>query len=190
MNLTFDNAKLLAVIGAVLGLLSAVSATLGLVGLILYLLGLYTLSKHYRDTRIFTYALIAELAGIIAFALLAIAVALIFYAATVPPPGPMAENHATLLITALGALALAILVGAAIATGYFKKRLMEVLAPHASDPGLAGLAAKLYWYGGILSIILIGLILIFIASIIEIIVLWGLQPPTQETETTTPQYTA
>jgi uncharacterized membrane protein len=41
---------------------------------------------------------------------------------------------------------------------------------------VAGWAAKLYWYGAILTIILIGLLLLLFAEILEVIVLATLRP--------------
>lgn len=170
MELDFDTAKLLAVIGLVLSLLGGMSAALGIVGVVLYLIGMYSIAEHYRDRSIFTYALIASV-GVAAAAVVASLVVFSAMFAALSFSG--SSGGLGMAILAVGFL---ILVGAAVALGYYKKKLMERLGPHASDPGLARLAAKLYWYGGLLTIILVGAILILIAEILEIIVVWGLKP--------------
>ncbi len=170
LDLDFDTAKLLAVIGLVLSLVGGYSAALGIVGVVLYLIGMYSISQHYRDGSIFTYALIASVGVAVAAVIAGIVLFSVFFAA-------LSVTGSSSLGLAAVVAGFLVLVGAAVALGYYKKKLMERLGPHAGDPGLAGLAAKLYWYGGLLSIILVGFILILVAEILEIIVVWGLRPP-------------
>ena len=170
LDLDFDTAKLLAVIGLVLSLVGGFSAALGIVGVVLYLIGMYSVSQHYRESGIFTYALIASV-GVAVAAVVAsfILLSTVFVVVSFTGSGSLG-------VVALTAGFL-VFVGAAVALGYYKKKLMQLLEPRASDPGLARLAAKLYWYGGLLSIVVVGFILIFVAEIFEIIVVWGLKPP-------------
>jgi uncharacterized membrane protein len=167
----YSTAKILAILGALLALLGSYGGMqiLGLAGLVLYLVGMYGLADAYGNRDIFTYALIASVGAILFVVLMAMLIFGLVFAV-----GPAAGAG-----LGLGVLVLAyvVLVVAALIIGYYKKKLMEALAPHA-DSGLAGITGKLYWYGGLLSIIIIGFILIALAEILEIVVLATLREPT------------
>lgn len=164
--LSFDSSKLVAAVGLILALAGFVSLALGLIGVAVYLVGMYGLSQNYGSREIFNYALLAEIAGI-ALAALASGVLL----AGVVHGGRIVAMLAMLFF-------LLLLWGAAIVYGYFKMRLLGVLASYG-DSGLASLAAKLYWYGGLLAILFVGVFIQLVGLILEVVFLFSLRPPSQ-----------
>ncbi|NOZ88903.1 MAG: DUF996 domain-containing protein [Crenarchaeota archaeon] len=161
--LDYGVSKLVALVGAALGALGVANEAVGLLGTILYLVGFYSLSRYYREERMFYYALYSSVAWMVAAAVFAGLVAGAVF------------GGAALVLVAL-ALGLLLLWGAAIVAGYYKQRLMELLAPHG-DAKLAGLAGKLYWYGGLAAIIIVGLVIQSVAMLVEVVVILSLQPP-------------
>ncbi|MET1128274.1 MAG: DUF996 domain-containing protein [Thermoproteota archaeon] len=165
MNLR--TAKVLASIGLVLSILSTAKATLGLVGVILYLVGMYHIAAYYGKREMFNYALISTVgftAAVIVIAFL-VGIGAVLGGLAAGPAG----------IGASLVVGLVLLYVAVLFMGKYKSDLMGILAPH-SDEKVAGWAAKLYWYGAILTIILVGLLLLLLAEILEVVVLATLRP--------------
>ncbi|ALL01955.1 hypothetical protein Pyrde_1912 [Pyrodictium delaneyi] len=161
-----DTAKILAVAGLILSMLSFIHATLGLVGLVLYLAGMYHIGQHYNKREVFRYALVSTVgftAALIAIALLVGLGALLGTLAA----GPMGVGASIAAGLALAYIAILLM-------GKYKRDLMRTLAPHSSS--IAEWAARLYWYGAILAILLVGLALLLIAQVLEAIVLATLRP--------------
>lgn len=162
----FSIAKALAVVGAVLGFLGSIShGVLSLLGVILYLVGMYALSQYYRRPEIFTYAFMASVGVVVAA--LAIGYLISALVAGFAPTAPPVELGLALLL-------FLVMYGAVILIGKYKRDLMRILGEY-SDSNLADLAGKLYWWGAILTIIVVGLLLVLIAGMLEIIVLAGLR---------------
>ncbi len=165
MNLTL--AKILAIAGLLLTLLFGSHGIASIAGLILYLIGMHGLREAYGEERIFRYALYSSIAVLVAVIVIAVVVGVGIL---------MAPLTGGLSIGATVAAGLAILYAAVLATGYYKKKLMETLAPHA-DSGIARLTGKLYWYGAILTIVIVGLLIVLLAAILEAIVIATLRQP-------------
>ncbi|WP_048061418.1 DUF996 domain-containing protein [Hyperthermus butylicus] len=159
MNLNL--AKLLVIAGIIVSLLSSGHPSAAIIGLVLYLVGMYGLASYYEQSEILRYALISTvgfLAGVVV-AVLVMGLGSIFAGLLAGPPG-----FGTAIIAGLVLLYISML-----AMGYYRRRLMEILARYG-DEGLARLTGKLYWYGAILTIIIIGFIVLLIASILELVV--------------------
>lgn len=157
----FSTAKILAIIGLILGLVGGGHAALATIGLVIYLIGMYGLAEHYGRRELFHYALYATIGMIIA----------IIAAAVIIGIGVLtgAFTHGFSIGAGVVAGFIVLYIGVLIA-GKYNRDLMQALGEYG-DKGLADLSAKLYWYGAILTIILVGLLLVFIAEILEIIVL-------------------
>jgi len=175
-------AKLLAIVGLVLGLLSILSSSgwVSLISIILYLVGMYAISQYYGRPEIFRYAFLASIGVAVAALIIILLIAVFAIGAAIAAP----ELGAVMLVV----LVLLVMYGAVVFMGKFKRDLMRVLGEY-SDPNLADLAGKLYWWGAILVVVLVGAFLLLIAFILEVIVLAGLREK-RKTSITTPEYTA
>lgn len=165
MDLT--TAKALAALGLIASMLSPLHSALGLIGLALYIAGMYYVAEYYGRREMFRYALVSTvgfIAALIAIALL-VGVGAFLGALAAGPIGLGASIAAGLALAYIAVLFM----------GKYKRDLMTTLAPH-SDRGIAELAARLYWYGAVLTILLVGLALLLIAQVLEAIVLATLRP--------------
>jgi uncharacterized membrane protein len=139
------------------------TAVIGFVGIILFLIGMHSLSEYYNEPGIFRNALYSFLTGIIGVVVLIVVIAA-FAIGSIASGGSSTLSTVVsgilgfLLIVFLGALVISI-ISAIFARNAFKK-LGETSG--VSSFNTAGL---LYLIGGILSIVLIGSILIWIAWI-------------------------
>jgi uncharacterized membrane protein len=167
--LEFETAKILAIIGLVLMIVGSGHFAVGIVGLVLYLVGLYYLSNTYGREEIFSYALKAIIGFFVALIIIVSVIGVSILT------GAFSGGHIGLGIGVV--LGWIILYLAMLYYGLNKRDLMNVLGEYG-DKSLANLAAKLYWYGAILTIIVIGILLVFIAEILEIIVLATLKQQT------------
>jgi uncharacterized membrane protein len=154
--------KILAVLGLIVMLVGSSNIGANIIGVVLYLVGMYMIADRLNNKDIFRFALISSIAlavGVIIAAIIVGAGALLGFLTLHPG-------------VALGTMivALVIVYIAILATGWFKKRLMEQIEPH-TETIVAVWAGRLYWWGAILTIIIIGLLLVFIAMILEIIAL-------------------
>ncbi len=157
----FSTAKILAIIGLILGLVGSGHAALATIGLVIYLIGMYGLAEHYGRNELFQYALYATIGMIIA----------IIAAAAIIGVGVLTGTFTHgFSISASMVIGFIILYIGVLIAGKYNRDLMQALSDYG-DKGLANLSAKLYWYGAILTIILVGAFLVFIAEILEVIVL-------------------
>ena len=171
MNVNFEYSKTLAGEGSILLLLSIVPYVgwvLGIIGVVLLLRGLKELSNYYQDETIYQNSLTGVKFYIIAIIAAAVAVgALIigigtatnfkFKTGFVPTAG-------------FGAGLATFFVGLVIAFVFYilaTSRLRKTFNTLAQKSGEASFttAGKLLWWGAILTIVLVGFILIFVAWI-------------------------
>lgn len=171
-----ESSKTLAAVGALLLFLSFVPVV-GIVGIILLFLGLKGLSEYYRDESIFSSALkgliygIIGIIGVSAFVvLLGSFGAIIFGAAAV----------IGLVIGVIAALVIAFVFYLLMAMNL--KQAFEALAQKSGENGFRT-AGNLLWWGAILTIILVGLVLVWIAWIILALAFFSMKlAPTQPTQ--------
>lgn len=140
----------------ILGFIPYVGIILSIIGLILLLISLNDLSKALNNKNILENAIKAMISGIILF-ILVMSIELVGFSAGIFAP--------TFIITVI------IFYAAAIAIGYFYREVYRNLASslkeNLKDPAVEEFenAAKWYWYGGLTTIVIVGMVFSFIADI-------------------------
>jgi uncharacterized membrane protein len=172
MNVNFEYAKTLAGEGSILLLLSLVPYAgwiLGIIGVVLLLRGMKELSSYYQDEKIYQNSLTG-----VKFYIVAIIAAAVAIAAMVIGIGSATSFKFTIesfvltagfgigLIAFLGGLVIAFIFYV-LATTHLR-RTFNTLAQKSGEASFTT-AANLLWWGAILTIIVVGLLLIFIAWI-------------------------
>jgi len=173
MNVNFEYAKTLAGEGSILLLLSLVPYAgwiLGIIGVVLFLKGVRELSNYYQDKEIYQsswtgvkFYIVAIVAAAVAIASMVIGVgsALGFNFAR-GATFVFTEGFAVGLVVFLGGLIIAFVFN--ILAALSLKKTFKSLAEKSGE-GSFDTAGNLLWWGAILSIILVGFLLIFIAWI-------------------------
>ncbi|MCL5878021.1 MAG: DUF996 domain-containing protein [Candidatus Bathyarchaeota archaeon] len=171
-----DSSKTIAAIGALLLFLSFIPA-LGIIGIILLLIGMKGLSDYYRDESIYKSALKGLIFGIIgiiavsAFSMLSFLGGLI----TTPVLGPLAIIGGIIGIIVL--LVVAFIFYLLMAMNF--RKAFNVLAERSGENNFRTAGTLLFW-GAILTIIVVGLLLIWIAWIIAALAFFSMKlAPTQ-----------
>ena len=186
MNVSFEYSKTLAGEGAILLLLSLVPYAgwiLGIIGVILLLRGMKELSNYYQDEEIYKNSLTGVKFYIVALVAAAVAIAAIiigvgsatgftFKTGFVPTVG-----FGVGLIAFFAGLIVAF-VFYVLATSHLR-RTFNTLAQKSGEASFTT-AGNLLWWGAILSIILVGLVLIFIAWIFATIGFFTMKPQQQQ----------
>jgi len=184
--ISFEYSKTLAGEGAILLLLSLVPYAgwiLGIIGVILLLRGMKELSNYYQDEEIYKNSLTGVKFYIIALVAAGVAVTALligigsatgfkFTTGFVPTAG-----FGVGLITFLAGLIVAF-VFYVLATSHLR-RTFNTLAQKSGEASFTT-AGKLLWWGAILTIVLVGLVLIFIAWIYATIGFFTMKPQQQQ----------
>jgi len=185
--MSFEAAKTLGGVGAILATLSFLHWIIGVVGLVLLIIALKGLSEYYEKPSIFNNALIALILGIVGIAIIGVALIGALLAAfgigglTHPSFGPPPHFPLAFLGTILVGL-IATFVVFVISAVFFRRSLNELA--ESSGESLFRTAGLLYLIGAVLLIILVGGIVILISFILIAIAFFTLKPK-QETTTTT-----
>lgn len=165
---------------------------LSLIGVILLLIGIKGLANFYKDQGIFNNALYSVITGIVGsiVAVVAVVISAVAVFASLGIDLSTIESWASLgtdigaifadfnfstIWTLIGALAvgLVILFVAVIISMYFCRKSLDKLATK-SNVGLFGTAGLLMLIGAVLSIVLVGLILIWIGLILATVAFFQL----------------
>ena len=169
MNVNFEYSKTLAIEGSILLLLSLipyVGWVLGIVGVVLLLRSMKEFSNYYQDEKIYQDSLTGVKYYIIAIVAAAVAIA----AFTIGIWSATAFTSAFTLTAGFGIGLAAFIAGLVVAFVFYVlasshlKRTFNTLADKSGEGSLAT-AGTLLWIGSILTIIGVGLILIFISWI-------------------------
>jgi uncharacterized membrane protein len=188
--MSVEPGKSLAGIGALLMVIGTFVPFLGIVGLILMLVGMKNLSEYYKDQSIFQNALYALIFGIIGIAALAfIIVGLIFGGSLLGisfgPAGGITGGLIGFFVGIILALVVAFVFYILLAV--YLRRSFDSLADK-TGVGLFRTAGLLLFIGAILTIILVGLILIFVAWILVTVAFFSIPtaspPPPQQPQPT------
>ncbi len=185
--MSMEPGKSIAGIGALLLIIGSFIPFLGIVGLILLMIGLKYLADYYKDNNIFNNALYGIIFGIIgvaaaAFLLIAVIFGGSFLGIGYAPGGEIGGN----IIAFLGGILIALVVAFIfyILMALYLKRAFDALAGR-SGIGMFRTAGMLLLIGAILTIVLIGLILIFVAWILLTVAFFSMsssqQPPPAQT---------
>ena len=186
MNVSLEYSKTLAGEGAILLLLSLVPYAgwiLGIIGVVLFLRGVKELSNYYQDEEIYKNSLTGVKFYIIALVAAGVAIAALivgigsatgftFKTGFVPTAA-----FGVGLITFFAGLIVAF-VFYVLATSHLR-RTFNTLAQKSGEASFTT-AGKLLWWGAILTIVLVGLVLIFIAWIYATIGFFAMKPKQQQ----------
>jgi len=170
MNESFEHSKTLAGVGAILLLLGFVPYAgwvLAMVGVVLLVIGMKELSKYYQDQNVYqntltgvkfyVVAVVAAAAAIVAV-MIGVASATDFTFKNFVPTVGFGVGVAALLAGLVVAFVFYILAASHL------KRALDSLAQKSGESSFAT-AGTLLWIGSILTIVLVGLVLIFVAWI-------------------------
>ncbi len=194
MNVNYEYSRTLAAEGAILillGMVPYVGWILGIIGVVLFLKGMKELSNYYQDERLYQnswtgvkFYIIALIAAGVAIASLVIGVAsatgFTFAADFVPTVG-----FGVGLIAFLAGIVIAF-VFYLLATSHLR-RVFNTLAEKSGEASFTT-AGVLLWWGAILTIIVVGLLLILIAWIYVTIGLFSMRPRQQQPYNAQQQY--
>ncbi len=188
--MSMDPGKSIAGVGALLLIIGSFVPFLGIIGFILLMIGLKYLSDYYRDRNIFNNALYGIIFGIIgvaaaAFVIIALVFSGSFLGIGFSPGGDMTGNIVALFGGILIALVVAFIFY--ILMALYLKRAFDGLA-NKTNIGMFRTAGLLLLIGAVLTIVLIGLILIFVAWILLTVAFFSMSsspqsPPAQAAPT-------
>jgi uncharacterized membrane protein len=169
MNVNFEYSKTLAIEGSILLLLSLipyVGWVLGIVGVVLLLRGMKEFSNYYQDEKIYQ----DSLTGVKFYIIAIIAAAISIAAITIGVWSATGFTADFVLTASFGIGLIAFFVGLVVAFVFYVlaashlRRTFNTLAQKSGEASFST-AGTLLWLGSILTIIFVGLILIFIAWI-------------------------
>jgi uncharacterized membrane protein len=170
MNVNFEYSKTLTGEGSILLLLSIIPYAgwiLGIVGVILFLRGIRELSNYYQDKEIYQ----NSLTGVKFYIIAIIAAAIAITAIVIGVGSATGFTFTGFVPTAgFGVGLIAFIVGLVIAFIFYilaaqnLRKTFDTLAQKSGEASFAT-AGNLLWWGARLSIILVGLVLIFVAWI-------------------------
>ena len=167
---SFESSKNLASVGAILLFLSFIPVV-GIIGLILVFIGMKGLSEYYKEPEIYKNALMGLVFGIVALVALTTGFILAFTIGLF--------TFGIGAIFTIFAVLLVVFIFYVIAAMYLK-RAFSLLAQKTGEHSFET-AGLLLWIGAILTIVFIGLLLIFIAWIFATIAFFSIKGTSQPT---------
>jgi uncharacterized membrane protein len=199
MGTNFEYSKILAGEGSILLILSLVPYVgwiLGIIGVILFLKGVKELANYYQDNEIYQNSLTGVKFYIIALIAAAVAIAALLIGIGTATGFKFKFTSSFTPTVGFGVGVAAFLIGLIVAFVFFVlaashlRRTFNTLAQKSGEQSFAT-AASLLWWGSILTIVLVGLLLIFIAWIFTVISFFSMrsQQP-QQYAPQPPSYTA
>lgn len=166
-----ESSKMLAAIGALLLFLSFVPV-IGIIGIILLLIGMKGLSEYYRDEGIYRYALRGVIFGIIGIIAVSAFSLLGFFGGLFSTPflGPLAIIGG--IITFIVILLIAFVFYLLMAMNF--RRAFDEIAARSGEHMFRTAGTLLFW-GAVLTIIFVGLIIVWIAWLILAIAFFSMR---------------
>lgn len=195
MNVNFEYSKTLAGEGAVLLLLSLipyVGWVLGIVGIVLLAKAMKEFSYYYQDESIYSNAWTGLKYFIVAIVAAAVAIASIVVGAASTTQW-FTEGASFVFTAGFIAGIIAFFAGLVVAFVFFVlganslKNSLNTMAQKSGEQSFAT-AATLLWIGAILTIIGVGLLLIFVACIFLVIGFFSMKPKQYQQYQYAPQY--
>jgi len=171
MNVNFEYSKTLAGEGSILLLLSLVPYAgwiLGIIGIVLFLRGIRELGNYYEDKEIYQNSLTGVKFYIIALIAAAVAISAIVIGIASATGFTFAAGFVPTVGFGVGLIAF--FAGLVVAFVFYilaamhLRKTFDTLAKNSGEASFAT-AGTLLWWGSILSIILVGFVLIFVAWI-------------------------
>ena len=172
---SLESDKTLAGVGSILLIFPFVS----IIGIILVFIGMKGMSDYYKEPGIYQHALSGLIFGIIGGIALAAGVVLAFTF------GFFALGLGSLVIT-FGAIVIVFIFYLLMAMHY--RQAFSLLAQRTGEQSF-NTAGTLLWWGAILTIIFVGLILVFIAWIFATIAFFSIKVPSQAAQPYASAYT-
>lgn len=146
---------------------SAISGVLGLVGIILVLIGMKNLAEHYRDDGIYRNALCGFISGIIGVVAVAFVVITLFF-------GWFFEVGSFLGILGAIILALVVVFIFYVLEAVYCRRALDSLADKSGEK-MFDTAGLLLLIGAALTIIVVGLVIVFSAWILVAVAFFSIR---------------
>jgi len=198
MGTSFEYSKTLAGEGSILLILSLVPYVgwvLGIIGVILFLKGVKELANYYQDNEIYQNSLTGVKFYIIALIAAAVAIAAIVIGVGSSTGYKFKFTSSFTPTVGFGVGVAAFLIGIIVAFIFYVlaashlRRTFNTLAQKSGEQSF-NTAASLLWWGSILTIIVVGLLLIFIAWIFAVISFFSMRSkPQQQYAPQPPGYT-
>ena len=185
MGTSFEYSKTLAGEGSILLILSIVPYVgwvLGIIGVILFLKGVKELANYYQDNEIYQNSLTGVKFYIIALIAAAVAIAAIVIGVGSATGYKFSSGFTPTVGFGVGLAAF--FIGLIIAFIFYVlaashlRRTFNTLAQKSGEKSFAT-AANLLWWGSILTIVVVGLLLIFIAWIFAVISFFSMRSQQQ-----------
>ncbi|MGA2683161.1 MAG: DUF996 domain-containing protein [Candidatus Bathyarchaeia archaeon] len=186
MNVNFEYSKTLAGEGSILLLLSLVPYAgwiLGIIGVILFLRGMKELANYYQDKEIYQNSLTGVKYYIVAIVAAAVAIAAITIGVASATGFTFKASFVPTLAFGVGLVAF--IVGLVVAFVFYilatshLRKTFNTLAQKSGEASFTT-AGNLLWWGALLTIVLVGLILIFIAWIFATVAFFSMKPQQQQ----------
>jgi len=174
INGSFEHSKTLAGVGAILllfGLVPYAGWVLAIIGVVLLVIGVKELSSYYQDERVYQNTLAGVKFYVVAVVAAAAAIVAIMIGIASATDWKFTNFPTSFVPTVgFGIGVAALLAGLVIAFVFYilaashLKRVFDSLAQKSGEASFAT-AGTLLWLGAILTIVLVGLVLIFVAWI-------------------------
>jgi uncharacterized membrane protein len=186
MNVNFEYSKTLTGEGSLLLLLSLVpyaGPILGIIGVILFLRGMKEIANYYQDKELYQNALTGVKYYIVAIVAAGVAIAAITIG--VASATGFTFTNSFVLTVGFGVGLIASIVGLGVAFVFYilaalhLRKTFNTLAQKSGEASFTTAGSLLMW-GSILTIIGVGLILIFIAWIFATIAFFAMKPQQQQ----------
>lgn len=164
-----ETAKILAGVGAILAAVGAFEHIVGIIGVILMLVGLISLADIFGDQKMRSDSVMWFIYAIIAFLVLTIGGALSLFPLfslmefALSPPGGF--GHMALLGIVVFIIVLVIAFVFFLLSADKFKSVMAALGQRTGE-SLFGTAGTLYYWGAVLTIVIVGAVLLFVALIL------------------------
>jgi uncharacterized membrane protein len=197
MGTSFQYSKILAGEGSILLILSLVPYVgwvLGIIGIILFLKGVKELANYYQDNEIYKNSLTGVKFYIIALIAAAVAIAALMIGIGTATGFKFTSGFTPTVGFGVGLAAF--LIGIIVAFIFYVfaashlRKTFNTLAQKSGEQSFTT-AASLLWWGSILTIVFVGLLLIFIAWIFAVISFFSMKSQQQQQYVSQPPgYTA
>jgi uncharacterized membrane protein len=167
--MSFESGKTLGGIGALLMVIGSFVPFVSLVGIILLLIGLKRLADYYKNNGIFQNALYGLIFGIVGIVAAALVILSLVFSFAIAPIGGFAF---------FGGIIVALIVAFIfyLLTAIFYKKSFDILAEQTGEK-MVGTAGLLLLIGAVLTIIIIGLLIMFIAWIVLTVAFFSIKMP-------------
>ncbi|UCB60935.1 MAG: DUF996 domain-containing protein [Candidatus Bathyarchaeota archaeon] len=175
--MSFESGKTLGGLGALFMVIGSFVPFLSLVGVILLLLGLQRLADHYNDNDIFQNALFGLVFGVIGIIAGAFVILAVVFGVAIGTPTPDITDPVAFIAGLIVALAIVFIFY--LLAAIFYKKSFDRLAAKTGEK-MFGTAGLLLLIGAVLTIILIGLLLMFVAWILLTVAFFSMKTSTTE----------